>query len=405
MTPDGLARYHRQMLLPGIGPEGQRRLAASHALLVGCGALGTVIADLLVRAGVGTLTIVDRDIVELTNLQRQTLFDEADARAGSPKAQAAAARLAAINSAVNIRPIVADFGPRNAERIASPAADPAGATAAATPAPGVIVDGTDNFQTRYLINDLCVKHGIPFVYGGAVGTTGMSLTVLPGVTPCLRCLFDQPPPPGTTPTCDTAGVLGPLTALVGAWQASEAIKILAGRADSASRALLEVDLWSGRIRQLDVSRSRRAGGAVGQAVHLDAAGEPFSGRGEEGAVGGGCECCVGRRFPYLSGDVAVDTTVLCGRNAVQVMPPLDLVTGRLDLPAMAARLGAGGHGSFEATPAMLRGRLREPSLASAGTSDGGEGLELTVFPDGRAIVRGTLDPAVARSIYARYVGS
>lgn len=362
MSPD-LSRYHRQMLLPGIGEDGQRRISSSHALLIGCGALGCAIADQLARAGVGTLTIVDRDIVELTNLQRQTLFDESDAATGLPKAEAAAARLRRINSSIQIRPVVADFGHRNAETIALKDG----------PRPAVVLDGTDNFMTRYLINDLCVKHSIPFIYGGAIATSGMSMTVIPGTTPCLRCLFDQPPAPGNTPTCDTAGILGPVTTTIGAHQAAEAIKTLAGRPEAASRALLEIDMWSGRQRRLDVSSARRTGDASG----------------------GACECCVHHRFPYLSGDLAADSTVLCGRNAVQVNPPLDLVSHRLDLDALAARLRP--HGVFEATRVMLRGRL-------AGTN-GEDGLELTVFPDGRAIVRGTLDPALARSIYARYVGS
>jgi adenylyltransferase/sulfurtransferase len=360
--PDAdLSRYHRQMLLPGIGEDGQRRISTSHALLIGCGALGCAIADQLARAGVGTITIVDRDIVELTNLQRQTLFDESDAAAGSPKAEAAAARLRRINSSIQIRPVVADFGSRNAETIALKGG----------PRPAVVLDGTDNFMTRYLINDLCVKHSIPFIYGGAIATSGMSMTVIPGMTPCLRCLFDQPPAPGNTPTCDTAGVLGAVTTTIGAHQAAEAIKILAGRPEAASRALLEIDMWSGRQRRLDVSAARRVSGE-----------QP-------------CECCVQHRYPYLSGDLAADSTVLCGRNAVQVNPPLDLVTQRLDLDALAARLRP--HGVFEATRVMLRGRLTG--------KNGEEGLELTVFPDGRAIIRGTLEPALARSIYARYVGS
>ena len=213
-----LARYHRQMLLPSIGEDGQRRLASSTAVIVGCGALGTVSADALVRAGVGRIVIVDRDIVELTNLQRQVLFDESDARAGLPKAAAAARRLGATNSAIRIVPIVADFTSQKAESIILGTPQDAGVRAQ------VVLDGTDNFQTRYLLNDVCVKHGIPLVYGGAVGTTGMTMTIATAIdppTPCLRCVFPEAPAPGSTPTCDTAGILGPVAGIVASLQAIE----------------------------------------------------------------------------------------------------------------------------------------------------------------------------------------
>ena len=219
-------RYHRQTLLPDFGNEGQARLSSSHALVVGCGALGCAAADTLTRAGVGRLTIVDRDVVELTNLQRQVLFDESDAAEGLPKAEAARRRLAAINSCVTIHALVQDFNHRTAPRIA-------GLAGAAPTPPDVILDGTDNFETRLVINDLAVKHGIPYVYAGAVGTKGMQMTVLPpalgGGPPCLRCLVDRPPAPGVLPTCDTAGVLGPVISIVSGVQAAEALKILVGR--------------------------------------------------------------------------------------------------------------------------------------------------------------------------------
>ncbi len=196
-SPKSVSRYHRQMLLPGVGEEGQRRLGTGHALIVGVGALGCASSELLARAGVGRLTLIDRDVVEATNLQRQSLFDERDADEGLPKAVAAARRLERINSTIEVTAIVEDLTPRAARRrFASPPFD-------------LILDGTDNFETRYLLNDLAVKHSIPYCYGGVIGTRGMAMTVRPGVTPCLRCVFDQPPPGGTTPTCDTAGVLGP----------------------------------------------------------------------------------------------------------------------------------------------------------------------------------------------------
>lgn len=343
------------MLLPGIGEAGQRRLAGARVVVVGCGALGTAIADLLVRAGVGErdagggVTIIDRDIVELTNLQRQTLFEEADAAAGTPKAAAAAARLARVNGGVNITPVVADLNARSAERLVLGPGKP-----------DVVLDATDNFSTRYLINDLCVKNSIPWVYGGAVGTQGMVMTVLPRRTACLRCVFPEAPSPGTEPTCDTAGVLGPVTALVGAVQAAEAIKCIVGA--EAAKGLLTVDLWTGVTRRLDVGGARED-----------------------------CPCCGRGEHPYLEGLVGTAATVLCGRNAVQVNPPLEAVRGRMDFEALGRRLAP--HGTFESSRLMLRGVLRA------------EGLELTVFPDARAIIRGTTDPAAALAVYARYIGS
>jgi adenylyltransferase/sulfurtransferase len=232
---DNLDRYHRQTLLPGIGDAGQRRLLATHALIVGCGALGSCLADALARAGVGTLTIVDRDLVEITNLQRQILYDESDVREGMPKAEAAARRLREINSSIDIRPVIDDFDARNAERLSGGA--------------DIIIDGLDNFETRYLLNDLAVARGLPYIYGGAVGTQGMSVPILPhprkrvgsggaiswdeeDSTPCLRCIFPDPPPPGSSPTCDTAGVLGPLVSMVAAHQATQALKGLGQRGTS-----------------------------------------------------------------------------------------------------------------------------------------------------------------------------
>jgi adenylyltransferase/sulfurtransferase len=369
-----LVRYHRQMLLPGIGEAGQRRLIESHALIVGCGALGTMIADALARAGVGTLTIVDRDVVELTNLQRQVLFDEADAAAATPKAEAARARIARINSGIQVRAAVADFNHRSAERLARGA--------------DIILDGLDNFETRYLVNDLAVRHGVPYVYGGAVGTSGLTMPVLPHprarrgepwsrvrwteaqATPCLRCLFPEAPPPGTSPTCDTAGVLGSAVAIIAAHQVTEAIKLLTGNIDRLNRALLSVDVWSNELRRFEI------GGAAG---------------------GGECPCCDRGRFEYLDGESSSATTSLCGRNAVQVSPPDSPGTGRLDLARVAASLAP--HGAFTHTRFMLRGEF------AAERGEGGQPIELNLFPDGRAIIKGTNQPELARSIYARYIGS
>ncbi|MCA9290629.1 MAG: ThiF family adenylyltransferase [Phycisphaerales bacterium] len=369
-----LHRYHRQMLLPGIGETGQRRIRAAHVLVVGCGALGTAIADGLARAGVGTLTIVDRDFVEITNLQRQVLFDETDVASGLPKAEAARRKLARINHEVVVHAHVADFNHRNAARLA------AGAE--------VIVDGLDNFETRYLLNDLAVRDGRPYVYGGAVATTGLSMTVLPWPgagagagtgagrggaawgasesTPCLRCVFPEAPPPGSSPTCDTAGVLGPAVTMVAAHQVAQTLKLLVGRVDAVDRGLLSLDVWTNVVQRFDVSGARNPD----------------------------CECCGARTFAYLDGRAGSGATTLCGREAVQITPAAD---HRLDLAGIAAQLAA--HGTFTVNEFLVRGVLRDERGGS------GAPVELTVFPDGRAIVKGITDVDAARAVYARYVGA
>jgi adenylyltransferase/sulfurtransferase len=367
-----LDRYHRQMLLRGIGEPGQNRLLESRALVVGCGALGTMIADALARAGVGTLAIVDRDTVELTNLQRQVLFDESDAANSMPKAQAAAARIRRINSAIRIEAHVDDFNHRNADRYLDGA--------------DVILDGLDNFETRYLLNDLAVRRGVPYLYGGAVGTGGMTLAILPHPqhraagparsrvrygaeesTPCLRCVFPDPPPPGASPTCDTAGVLGPAVAMVAALQAASAIKLLTGNVAAVDRSLVSIDVWDNAVRRFDVSGARTAS-------H--------------------CPCCVGGAFEFLEGVSGSAATSLCGRNAVQITPP-QRTAGGLDLGALAQRLAA--HGTFSHNGYLLHGRLTP--------ADGRPAYELTLFPDGRAIIKGTSEIETAKSVYARYVGN
>ncbi len=383
----GPDRYHRQMLLPGIGPEGQERLARARALVVGCGALGSVIVDTLARAGVGALAIVDRDVVEVTNLQRQVLFDEADVAAGVPKAEAAKRAVAAINRQVRVDAHVDDFNWRNAEVLVDGA--------------DVILDGLDNFETRYLLNDLAVKHGLPYVYGGAVGTTGVSMTVLPhpaaacpraatgrlvrwaadASTPCLRCVFPEAPPPGSSPTCDTAGVLGPVVNMIASHQAAQAIKLLTGNLDAVDRSLLSVDVWTNETRRFDVSEARAAGA---------------------------CPCCGEGSFTYLEGASTSTTISLCGRNAVQITPaaaPAAGVTATataapatvIDLTTAAARLAP--HGTFTCNAFLLRGTL------SAERGPTGDPIELTLFPNGRAIIKGTPEPEMARSIYAKYVGA
>lgn len=351
-------RYHRQQILPGIGDAGQDRLARSHAAVVGLGALGSAIADHLARAGVGRLTLIDRDLVDATNLQRQSLYTERDAAEQSPKAEAARRRLTEVNSEITLDAHIADLTPRN---IAQLLAGPAGR-------PDVILDGTDNFETRYLLNDLAVRDGVPFVYGGVVGTRGMQTTIRPGTTPCLRCLFEDPPAPGTQPTCDTAGVLGPVVAIVAGCQASDAIRLMLGQGDRIPASLLEFDLWAGHRRRLDLTDARREN----------------------------CPCCGLRRFEFLAGGNASAAATLCGQNAVQISPP-DRPGRPLDLGSLAERLG--GVGEVRLTSFMVRATL------PAGPDGSQERCTLTVFRDGRAIVSGTALPDRARALYARYVGS
>ena len=342
-------RYHRQTLLPQVGREGQERLAQSRVLLVGCGALGSVIAEQLVRAGVGHLRIADRDWVELTNLQRQVLFDQKDAAEQTPKAVAACRRLSAINSSVTIEPKVVDVHPGNIEelmRVGGRLVD-------------VILDGTDNVDTRYLINDLAVKESVPWVYGACVGVEGRCMAVTPPVSACLRCLFPEPPAPGELPTCDTAGVLGPAAAAVGALQATAAIQILLGQ--PPPRQMLVMDLWAGRFRAVSTADAKRPD----------------------------CGTCGQRHFEFLENESGSRSTSLCGRNAIQVRPACGV---QLDLAHVASKLTSAGE--VECSAHFVRCVLRE----NANT-------RVTVFPDGRAIIQGVTDAERARSLYARFVGS
>ena len=368
-----LARYHRQMLLPGFGVEGQKKLMASTALVVGCGALGTVIVNMLARAGVGHIIVVDRDFIELTNLQRQILFDEQDVKDAIPKAEAAKRKVAQINSQVKVTAIVDDVNHTNIEKLAGIGNDAYGKV-------DIIVDGVDNFETRYIANDCAVKHGIPYVYGGSVGTVGAAYAILPHTapvgqgetyweknnlaTPCLRCIYEQAPPPGINPTCDTAGVIGPAVSIVANYQAAEALKILTGNMDRVARTMLSFDLWENTFRQLKVQKA------------YDVA---------------ECVCCKERKFEFLDGMFGSSTTTLCGRNAVQISPKAGEKV-QMNFEEMAARLK--GLGTVTANKFMLR----------ADIVDQGNAYELTVFSDGRAIVRGTKEAIVARSVYAKYIG-
>jgi molybdopterin-synthase adenylyltransferase len=350
-------RYDRQIRFAPFGEAGQRQLSAGRALVCGCGALGSVIANTLVRAGVGFVRIVDRDFLELNNLQRQVLYDEQDIADGLPKAIAAANKLRRINSEVEIDPVVADVSFQNVAQLAGDV--------------DVIVDGTDNFATRFLLNDFAVKHGKPWVYGGCIGAEGQTMTILPGETACLACLMPDAPPPGTTPTCDTAGILGPIVNIVASIQSSEAIKILSGHRSVINRGLTVIDLWENHIRQLDLSRLREQGD---------------------------CRVCGRGEFVWLSGERSDSSAVLCGRNSVQLsLPRSALAAGASDASTSAAV-------SLDALAARLKGvgRLqRNPFLLRLSVDD----FVLTVFADGRTIVSGTDDIATARSVHARYIGA
>ncbi|MDX2035450.1 MAG: ThiF family adenylyltransferase [Isosphaeraceae bacterium] len=342
---DRLERYSRQFRFPPIGEAGQRKLAASRIAVCGCGALGTVLANHLVRAGIGFTRIIDRDFIELHNLQRQILFDETDVVANLPKAEAAARKLRAINGDVVIEPVVTDLDSTNILRLVSDV--------------DLILDGTDNFETRYLINDAAVKLGKPWIFGGVIGSEGQTMTIRPGVGPCLRCVIEESPPPGMTPTCETAGVLGPAVAVIASFEAVEAIKLLTGAHDALNTQLFMVDVWDWSFRRLEIA-------------------------GLQGKVD--CPCCLHRRFDWLEGLLGSHTTSLCGRNSVQV------ATRRsepLDFDALAERLSP-------------LGEIRRNAFLLKFTADG---HEFTVFPDGRAIIKGTSDIAKARTLHAQYIGN
>ena len=331
-------RYHRQTILPEIGTAGRDRLRDAAALVIGVGALGTVSSDLLCRAGVGRIILVDRDVVDLTNLQRQTLYGEADV--GQPKAVAAAERLKAINGDIAIEPRAIDLTGDNVASLVD------GVT--------VVIDGLDNAQTRYLLNDACVKVGVPWLYGAAVGTEGRTMGVLPSTTACLRCVFPEPPPAGELDTCDTRGILAPAAGIVGNRQAAAAIRLIT--VGTVVPGLVAFDVWHDTHRHLTVDR------------------DPD------------CPCCGGRRFDFLD-QMPEPVVSLCGRDAVQVR-----VGRRLDLKSLATRWDHVA-GDRRVTPFMAK------------LSPASEPVRLTAFPDGRVLVQGTQDGSVARSIVDRYVGT
>jgi molybdopterin/thiamine biosynthesis adenylyltransferase len=333
-------RYSRQVLFPGIGAEGQRKLTAATIAIVGCGATGSAIASLLARAGVGTIRIIDRDYVEPSNLQRQSLFSEADAAESLPKAIAAARNIAAFNSAIVVEHRVADLVPANIGDLLQ--------------GMRLVLDGTDNFETRYLLNDYAVKNSLPWIYTAAVGSYGVTLNVLPGQTACLTCIFAAAPL-GALETCETAGILNPAVNLASSIAAMEALKLLVGAEDRLRRTLLSFDLWTNQRSEITADKPRPD-----------------------------CLTCGMREFPHLAGEGRPHIT-LCGRNSVQIHE----LHRPLDLAQMSERLRP--HGTVRHNDFVLK-FWRQP-------------YELTLFPDGRAIIKGTTDQAVARSLYARYVGS
>ena len=356
MDPKLYERYSRQILFTEIGEAGQRRLLESSAVLVGCGALGTALANLLVRAGLGKLRIVDRDFVEPSNLQRQTLFEESDARESLPKAVAAERRLRAINSGVAVEGIVADLGPKHAEKLLR-----------GFP---LILDGTDNFETRFLLNDAAIHLNVPWIYAAVVASYGVTLTVRPGETACLACALESGAPSGSDvgsqaagagalagaeDTCDTAGVLGAAAGVIASIEAAEAIKLLLGKTESVGGRLVSFDVWSGRYQSVRVARNPD------------------------------CRACIRRDFRYLEGDAQPHLT-MCGRDSVQIHER----RRQLDLAALGRRL-APAVAEVRENGFLLRFRVPP--------------YEMTIFADGRAIIKGTQDASVARSLYARYIGT
>ena len=339
MDPAVRERYSRQILFPGIGERGQEALLGARVALVGCGALGSFHAAALARAGVGSMVIIDRDYVEPSNLPRQWLFEESDAADALPKAAAAERRLALINSSIHVRGVVADLTASNAEQLLGRV--------------DLILDGTDNFDTRYLINDFSVSHSIPWVYGAAVGSYGLAMPVVPGRTPCLRCVYPNPPQ-SAQPTCETAGVVNVIASLVASYQVADALKILCGQADRVEARITTVDVWQGGTRQI--------------------AAPP---RDPE------CPACGRHQFPYLE-ESRREPVRLCGRSAVQVQEREQ----SLDLAELKARLERIG----EVRANEFAVRFFVPPY------------EMTIFPDGRAIIKGTSDAGLARSLYARYIG-
>ncbi len=340
-----LDRYSRQILFSEIGEEGQRKLKDSKVVLVGCGALGTVLANSLVRAGIGELKIIDRDFVELNNLQRQILFDEEDVKRNIPKAIAAVEKLRKVNSEVKLEAVVADVNFTNVESLVEGAK--------------ILVDGTDNFEVRFLLNDACVKANIPWIYGSCLGSYGLTASIIPGKTPCFRCLFQTGPLPGMVPTCDTAGVIGPIVNIIASIETVEAIKYLIGKFDALNKDLIAIDIWESSFERFNINDRRDK---------LD------------------CLCCKQKKFEFLEAKEGSSITSLCGRNAVQITQKSAV---RTDFGPLAERLKKSGEVTFNKY--ILKFSINQ--------------YEINLFPDSRAIIKGTNNFSVARGLYAKYIGT
>ena len=344
-------RYHRQRLVEDIGDVGQEGICQSHIAIVGVGALGCMSADMLARAGVGTITLIDRDIVEYTNLQRQVLFTEEDARTHQPKAIAAACRLQAINSSIEVRAHVEDLTTLNVDRLLEGV--------------DLIIDGLDNFRTRYVLNDYAVKNCKPYLFAGVIAGTGNVMTIIPAepATPCLRCLFPEPPPVGSQETCDTAGIIAPAVGIAASCQCCDALKLLSGNRDKISNTLLVFDVWNSQSQRHEIGEPNKT-----------------------------CPCCQELDFSFLESAGSPEAAALCGQNAVQIPG-----TENIDLSRLAKRLES--HGTFTLASPLLRGSLHEE------LSRDGEPIILLCFEDGRAIIHGTDDVGRAKAIHARFIGT
>jgi adenylyltransferase/sulfurtransferase len=335
-------RYSRQILFSAIGKAGQKKIRAAKVVLVGCGALGTVSSEMLTRAGIGKLTLIDRDFVEESNLQRQSLFTEADAHQGLPKAAVAERELRAINSDVEVEGVIEDVTWQNIDRLCKGS--------------DLIVDGTDNFETRFLINDFAVKEEVPWIYGACVGSYGVAFAFQPNRSACLQCLFEQPTDVGTTETCDTAGILAPVVHAIAAFQVAQGLKILVG--ESPPQEILQIDVWTGSWQTITAKKARSQK----------------------------CRCCGEGQFHFLEGQENKKLTRLCGRNAVQISPPRPT---RSDFQQISKRLDKSAQ--IDLNEYLLRIRV--------------DGYEIALFADGRSIIRGTDDFTEARALYAKYIGS
>lgn len=336
-------RYSRQVRFSPIGPEGQARISASRVALIGAGALGSVAAELLTRAGIGFLRIIDRDFVDLSNLQRQSLYDEEDVRLNLPKAPAAAAKLRRINSRVQIEPLVDDVNPANVEDYIRDV--------------DLVLDALDNFETRFVLNDACFKHTRTWIYAAAVGSYGLMMPIMPGKSPCLRCMIGSLPAPGTSPTCDTAGVIAPITHIVASMQVAEALKLLCGTHQPTAFRLVTYDVWTHAFRRTELST------------------DPMR----------TCPVCSEGRLDYLNAS-PLRTVTLCGRNAVQLIPS---VKADLDFRELSKSIPASGDIQFN--DFLLK--CSSPPY------------EVTLFRDGRAIIKGTEEAALARSVYSKLIGA